>query len=96
MSRYSDKYLAHNELANPASRPGEKSFPFQFTARAVGPRWIPVSERLPEDSQRVLVCCADGRQYVAATDGGFWSDGREYSDHIHDITHWMPLPEAPK
>jgi hypothetical protein len=60
------------------------------------PRWIPVSERLPDTFQRCLVhtkYCGDRpiqeSWYGQVEDGteGFWLGG---------VTHWMPLPEAPK
>lgn len=59
-------------------------------------RWIPVSERLPEHSGLVL-CIADGR-----TELKFWDYiskkwlGYFYIDTPQNVTHWMPLPEAPK
>ena len=61
------------------------------------PRWIPVSERLPEAES------GDTSKPVLVTDGAiaelfnfelcepYWS----YTG-IGDITHWMPLPEPPK
>lgn len=68
------------------------------------PRWIPVTERLPEYMENVLV-----------TDGVFsgmgWRDWYDYrgtksredywiapSTNVNDlgITHWMPLPQPPQ
>ena len=61
-------------------------------------RWIPVSERLPEK---------DGF-YNVVMNGGVWGEPDVWSatscgfyDGMWDedgttITHWMPLPEAPK
>lgn len=65
------------------------------------PRWIPVSERLPEDGQRVLcydpcICEDDWIALVAFTGGKFVgesSDGQPMYDY--EPTHWMPLPEPP-
>ena len=64
------------------------------------PQWISVEEQRPEPGKRVL-----------ATDGVFvgeacrWKSGewRRYDDCLcwfvltgHEVTHWMPLPEAPE
>lgn len=68
------------------------------------PRWIPITERLPEYMENVLV-----------TDGVFsgmgWRDYYDYhgtkpredywispNSNVNDlgITHWMPLPQPPK
>lgn len=68
-------------------------------------RWIPVTERLPEDDVAVLVSCIspfrtkDGAQRRVqrvdflkyGLDGGWQMTNRNY-----EITHWMPLPEPPK
>ena len=53
------------------------------------PRWIPVTERMPEEDVAVLTW---GKQAVVLIDwhrNGKWfvTDG---------VTHWMPLPEPPK
>lgn len=65
--------------------------------------WISVDERLPsEEEQRdeygelvpFLVCEKDTTYpYRAFYDGTEWGDGLM---KIRGITHWMPLPEAPK
>ena len=59
-------------------------------------RWIPCSERLPEDDEIVLV--SDGIDYAVA----FWrSDADAWDDPLHgwldsfgfEVKAWMPLPE---
>lgn len=59
--------------------------------------WIPVSERLPEDEDFVIV---NSKHYGVTTLGLYnkkekrWEDGEQYFDE-GDISHWMPLPEPP-
>ena len=72
---------------------------------AIKGRWIPVSERLPEESTgTVAVLFDDGQPGVAwAT---YWhgarSDFAEWTYPLDDlgdgrsVTHWMPLPAAPE
>ena len=64
------------------------------------PRWISVTERLPEIEQRVLVLDRHGNAMVrtlrclAGEKGpSFRPDGLVPRKHI---THWMPLPEPPE
>lgn len=60
-------------------------------------KWIPVTERLPEEYTTVLVCGEDGvepgRFYGKS---GFWTYDQYEQDPIFAVTHWMPLPEPPK
>ena len=70
------------------------------------PRWIPVTERLPE-----LIPCNAGTAYSEAVI--VWTDGKKAMIAVWDgidflcaadyweawgenITHWMPLPEPPE
>lgn len=58
-------------------------------------RWIPVTERLPEDDDDVLIMSS------GSISMGYYSVYNEYwADYINvyydDVTHWMPLPKAPK
>lgn len=59
--------------------------------------WISVDVRLPETNEEVLVYSSVGKIYTACyirVDGiEFWF---ENIDGFREITHWMPLPEAPK
>ena len=71
------------------------------------PRWIPVTERLPEKYAPVLVCyrsyntgepMADCNAYVDGDGDWCWHDGFPASGErvCVSITHWMTLPEPPK
>lgn len=55
-------------------------------------RWIPASDP-PKDDKKVLVYTKHGSQFIASYDQQFrhWRCSKSLS-----ITHWMPLPEAPK
>lgn len=68
-------------------------------------RWIPVTERLPDHSENVLVCVTDSyrnvtlehayllAQYIAG-DGWILEMWPEIENP--NVTHWMPLPEFPE
>lgn len=77
-------------------------------AHEKGGEWISVEWRLPDNYGPVLVACEGttigGAAPIAigSYGGGFWSladaDGTCYlTKYMHVVvTHWMPLPEAPK
>ena len=64
---------------------------------AAQPKWISVEERLPEPDKNVLTL--KNRKCVRI---GYYSEDCEewvINDMVaydEDITHWMPLPKAPK
>lgn len=69
------------------------------------PKWIPVTERLPENTEKVLALSKPrfGNGYLSwlvrynPDAGAFYDYDSEWGNiKIHDITHWMPLPEPPK
>lgn len=62
-------------------------------------RWIPVTERLPEIQQKILVYCESKtiRKHVTAcTYMGGYLGAKQFSRHVRNVTHWMPLLEPPK
>ena len=63
-------------------------------------RWIPVTERLPEEKREVLVSTKDGYLNIAfletlSTGDLEWTDVIEYFQ-IPNVAAWMPLPEPYK
>ena len=63
--------------------------------------WIPVSERLPDDAligKEILICIKNRWEERRTTTAHWWG----YKARLDaawfwaDVTHWMPLPEAPK
>ena len=72
------------------TRPIEDALNARIAELEAERRWIPVSERLPEEKQSVLALDRTGTAY-------HW----EYSKCLSNIfvgyyTHWMPLPEPPE
>lgn len=63
-------------------------------------KWIPVTERLPEDSTYVLARLSGGAIYQALclTKGSkqWYAANLERFVNKDTVTHWMPLPEPPK
>ena len=65
-------------------------------------RWIPVSERLPEDGETVFVIIHDGferfengnevARLTYLGNGNWWS----WESERYVVTHWMPLPKPPE
>lgn len=61
------------------------------------PEWVPVTKRLPNKGQKVLIYWREAGE--PAIDTAFWQ-GRWAALHWVNmgdkVTHWMPLPEPPK
>ncbi|HBS9310065.1 TPA: DUF551 domain-containing protein [Klebsiella pneumoniae] len=60
-------------------------------------KWIPVSERIPEDRKQVILWDAE----IGEVTSGHYSHKTQTFYHCGDaieneITHWMPLPAAPQ
>ena len=60
-------------------------------------KWIPVSERIPEDRKQVILWDAE----IGEVTSGHYSHKTQTFYHCGDaieneITHWMPLPAAPR
>ena len=62
---------------------------------AKGPRWIPVTERIPPDQEAVLVLTRS-KNGVRNVDKGYWAIDHFIHRGRAEVTHWMPLPGAPK
>lgn len=56
-------------------------------------RWIPVTERLPDQCMDILVGYRDGHILMGTAMCDDWIE-----EDLEDgtITHWMPLPEPPE
>lgn len=60
-------------------------------------RWIPVTERLPDDGSKVLghdpQVCEEDSVSVVYFHAGRWI---QHDYHTFEPTHWMPLPAQPQ
>lgn len=58
-------------------------------------RWIPVTERLPEESGEYLAYCGeyDG---ICVIYYEILKTKSKWRTNWKEVTHWMPLPEPPK
>lgn len=54
------------------------------------PKWIPVSDRLPEPYQKVLCINKD-----AMAVGTYTKFGWIFPCRFDNVTHWLPLPRLP-
>lgn len=64
-------------------------------------RWIPVTERLPQNYIAVLVYLPGERPLTAVHEAYIGGDGAWHSSVVYgveneDVTHWMPMPEPQK
>lgn len=63
-------------------------------------RWIPVTERLPDENNRWVLClCVGGAMEVLRFDYTMRNWDSQYPRRCYMekyVTHWMPLPEPPK
>ncbi|EOE0114507.1 dATP/dGTP pyrophosphohydrolase domain-containing protein [Klebsiella pneumoniae] len=60
--------------------------------------WIPVGERMPDENaeQQVLACFKGGDISTLYYFEGRWDDAYGIVPIRQDVTHWMPLPAAPR
>lgn len=62
--------------------------------------WIPVTDALPKEGQRVLVVCTNPQSHyqvhISMSTYYRLPDGRAYWTRKYHVTHWMPLPDMPR
>ncbi|HAI2185195.1 TPA: DUF551 domain-containing protein [Escherichia coli] len=73
----------------------EPNFDINGNSPATPDGWIPVSERMPEPYEYVLVTDGfGGCDVMRVNTDGYWGPAK--SLYPGSITHWMPLPAAPQ
>jgi hypothetical protein len=70
-------------------------------AEAAAPQWISVKDRLPEDISDVLILTKEkelcvGYYRSSDNDWNMYNPCCSFHMELHGVTHWMPLPTAPK
>ena len=90
------KCLAWHDL-----RPSEEKIEMAFKVLSDKPsgKWIPVSERLPEEHKEVLTCSLGGFieiQSIELSYCNYWENQKGDWSDIDEIIAWMPLPESYK
>lgn len=72
--------------------------------------WISVKDRLPEEGEIVMTSCEQGKMFLLRKVSeeflgatllwkyccGYDKDLADGESYCYEITHWMPLPEAPE
>ena len=92
--------MNERDIAEQAFNNGYEKGYADATDNNVGCKWIPVTERLPEDDVLVLCVGSRGGMFLGRNPNLF-SDGTAYfavpnARSCRYATHWMPLPEMPK
>ena len=59
------------------------------------PKWIPVTERLPERRRWVLCRCQANITEVMRFENAEWYHDPSHVYFFEFVTHWMPLPDPP-
>ncbi|HDE1200362.1 TPA: DUF551 domain-containing protein [Klebsiella pneumoniae] len=95
----------HRNACTGSNEPGQEGSAYPAAPQSPGSepatvpgKWIPVSERMPEDDGHYLVWAnaslIDGycdHLAIATYQGGEWSNEFNWL-----VTHWMPMPAAPQ
>ena len=67
-------------------------------AKSWNPRsgvWVPVSEKMPQDGERVLVFHDDYVVRIGMAENGEFKSVINKGGKVSSVTHWKPLPIGP-
>ena len=86
-------YRGHNNVCMDALMEDALAVINQLESNAPVQKWIPVTERLPTEDDAdgdgfVFAYTVENKKIIA-----LWTDVCKFSEFV---THWMPLPPAPK
>jgi len=92
---YLDKNCAGNGVCDFNCHPYDRCKKLYEKGYRKQSEWISVDERLPSNSGKYICCTTKGtiliERFYQLDDGGWFSN-----HNFCTVTHWMPLPEAPK
>ena len=57
--------------------------------------WVPISEKIPQDGERVLVFHDDYVVRIGVAENGELRPAINKSGKVTAVTHWKPLPIGP-
>lgn len=58
-------------------------------------KWIPVSERLPEEDEIYLISVNSDTKGIYSRTAWYFTQNEQWLA-MQEVTHWMPMPEPPK
>lgn len=58
-------------------------------------KWIPVSERLPEEDGIYLISVNSETKGIYSRTAWYFTQNEQWLA-MQEVTHWMPMPEPPK
>lgn len=94
MDKYTATEMAYKHGYEKGCEAGKKA----ATDNNVGSKWIPVSERLPENFVSVLGYMNDAGDFPQVRE--CYTVGNAFYFpalfDTHPVSHWMPMPEPPK
>jgi len=84
------------QFHNTCMQSDQDAFIAGYTACQEEDRWVPVSERLPENSSTVLVIDEYGGMYTCYYLPNCEKWFTEKTSSVKEIASWQPLPNPPK